>query len=96
MVMNEYPRKRKPRGKARAGDVGAAEFKARCLELVDRVRETSAEYIVTRHGTPVARLGPVETRNPVSIVGCLRGSVVRFDGPFDPVPAAWSVDTRED
>ena len=79
-------------GKVRTSDVGAAEFKARCLELVDRVREGEAEYIVTRHGTPVARLGPVEARPPASLIGCLRGSVLRFDRPFDPVPAAWSID----
>ena len=85
---------RKSRGKVRISDVGSAEFKARCLELVDRVREGQAEYIVTRHGTPVARLGPVETRSPASLIGCLRGSVLRFEGPFDPVPAAWSIDSR--
>nr|MBA2260046.1 type II toxin-antitoxin system Phd/YefM family antitoxin [Acidobacteriota bacterium] len=38
------------------GRVAAAEFKARCLELMDHVRETGAEYVVTKHGTPVARL----------------------------------------
>lgn len=89
MAMSE---KKKPRQSAKAEDVGAAEFKARCLELVDRVRETAAEYVVTRHGTPVAKLGPVDPRQPASVIGCLKGSVLRFDRPFDPVPAAWSVD----
>ena len=36
----------------------AAEFKTRCLELMDRVRETGVEYIVTKHGRPVAKLVP--------------------------------------
>jgi prevent-host-death family protein len=85
-------RKKSRKTGAWAEDIGSAEFKARCLELVDCVRESAAEYVVTRHGTPVARLGPVEPRQPVSIVGCLKGSVLRFDGPFDPVPAAWSLD----
>jgi prevent-host-death family protein len=39
--------------------VGAAEFKAKCLELLDRVREHGEEYIVTKHGQPVARLVPI-------------------------------------
>lgn len=72
--------------------VGAAEFKARCLELVDHVREARAEYIVTRHGRPVARLVPVEADEPPSIVGCLGGSVLDYDRPFDRVPGQWTVD----
>lgn len=90
MAMSDKRKIRTPRSRTRAGDVGAAEFKARCLELVDHVRETQAEYIVTRHGTPVARLSPVVARPPASVVGCLTGSVLRFDAPFDPVPATWS------
>jgi prevent-host-death family protein len=42
-----------------AGNVGAAEFKARCLELLDNVREKGVEYVVTKHGKPVARVGPI-------------------------------------
>jgi len=34
--------------------VAAADFKATCLELMDRVRETGVEYVVTKHGKPVA------------------------------------------
>ena len=39
--------------------VGAAEFKARCLEMLDRVREEGVEFIVTKRGKPVARVVPV-------------------------------------
>jgi prevent-host-death family protein len=72
--------------------VGSAEFKARCLELVDRVRETSAEYTVTRHGVPVATLGPVARAVPAAFVGSMSGTVLAFDRPFDPVPGAWMAD----
>jgi prevent-host-death family protein len=75
---------------------GAAEFKARCLELIDRVNESRTEVIVTRHGRPVARLVPFETVERHSLVGSMANSVLRFDGPFDPVPAAWSVETPDD
>ena len=74
--------------------VGAAEFKARCLQLVDHVRETSTEYTVTRHGKPVATLGPVARTVPAAFVGSMAGSVLAFDRPFDPVPGAWM--TRDD
>jgi len=69
--------------------VGAAQFKARCLELVDHVRETSTEYTVTRHGKPVAMLGPVARTASTAFVGSMAGSVLAFDRPFDPVPGAW-------
>ena len=79
---------------SKSASVGAAEFKARCLELVDHVKEARAEYVVTRHGRPVARLVPVEADLPASPLGSMRGTVVRYDGPFDPVPATWSLDER--
>ncbi|HEX5070519.1 MAG TPA: type II toxin-antitoxin system prevent-host-death family antitoxin [Vicinamibacterales bacterium] len=79
--------------KRRAGPaVGAAEFKARCLELVDHVRETAAEYIVTRHGVPVATLGPAPRATTMGFVGSMAGSLLAFDRPLDPVPGAWMAD----
>ena len=72
--------------------VGSADFKSRCLELIDRVKEARAEYVVTRHGVPVARLVPVETGEPVSLVGALNDTVVRYDDPFEPIPAIWTLD----
>jgi prevent-host-death family protein len=72
--------------------VGAAEFKARCLELVDHVRETAAEYTVTRHGVPVAVLGPVKRKVSSAFVGSMAGSVLAFDRPLDPVGGDWMAD----
>ncbi len=78
------------------GDVGSAEFKARCLELVDHVREARAEYIVTRHGRPVARLVPVERVAATTFIGSMTGSVLGYDAPFEPVPGAWNMNAPED
>ena len=75
--------------------VGAAEFKARCLELVDHVRETAAEYTVTRHGVPVATLGPVTRASSSAFVGSMAGSVLAFDQPFEPAPGAWMTPADE-
>lgn len=73
------------------GDVGSAEFKARCLELIDQVREARAEYVVTRHGRPVARLVPVDGPPASGFIGSMKGSVLGYDAPFEPAPGAWSV-----
>lgn len=71
--------------------LAAARFKATCLELMDRVRETGTEYVVTKHGTPVARLVPYRDEARPTFLGCLQGTVLRYKRPFDPVPGAWNL-----
>jgi prevent-host-death family protein len=80
------------RSRESASRVGSAEFKARCLELVDRVKVARAEYIVTRHGEPVAKLGPVPSAGSPSPLGAMRGTLLEYDRPFDPIPATWGAD----
>lgn len=57
------------------GDIAATEFKARCLELMDRVAEYRETYIITKRGKPVAKLAPVEPKPKDSLFGCLRDKV---------------------
>ena len=60
--------------------VGAAEFKARCLQIMDVVNETGAEVTITKHGHPVAKLVPVAaqvTRPP--LLGSCKGSLIIRD-----------------
>ena len=43
--------------------IGAGEFKAKCLKLMDEVQETRIPLIVTKHGKPVVKVIPfVEER----------------------------------
>jgi prevent-host-death family protein len=56
------------------GTVSATEFKARCLELMDRVAATGNPLVITKRGRPVARLVAVERQRP-SVVGALRGHI---------------------
>ena len=35
------------------------QFKARCLAILDRVRETGERVVILKRGRPVAELGPV-------------------------------------
>ena len=70
--------------------VGAIEFTARCLELLDRVAATGNAIIITKRGKPMARLTPVASRRR-SLVGALKG-YIRVTGdiiaPVDPLGAA--------
>jgi len=78
-------------GPRAGGSVAAAEFKATCLELMDRVRETGAEYVITKHGVAVAKLVPyVASRRP-QLFGSMKGTVLAFDRPFDPIDAEYDI-----
>ena len=51
--------------------VGATEFKARCLELMDRVRVRRETFVITKRGKPVAKLVPLERTRGEGLFGCL-------------------------
>ena len=36
--------------------MGASEFKAHCLRILDEIAETGGEYLITKRGRPVARV----------------------------------------
>jgi prevent-host-death family protein len=84
------PRARHTAIKAHA--VPAAVFKANCLQLMDRVRETGAEYVVTKHGRPVAKLVPYAPGPARSVFGAMRGTVLHYERPFDRVEGEYDID----
>ena len=71
--------------------IGAADFKARCLELMDRVKETRAEYVVTKHGKPVAKLVPYTEPKRKPFFGSMKGTVLGYDRPLDPLDDEWDI-----
>jgi prevent-host-death family protein len=72
--------------------IGAAEFKAKCLRIIDEMNRDHEPVTITKRGKPVAVLSPVETGyRPKSIWGAMRGTVLRYDDPFAPAvdPETW-------
>lgn len=69
--------------------VAAARFKAECLALLDRVAETGEPLVVTKRGRPVARVVPMETSKPKSLLGSVRevGDILA------PIGAVWEADS---
>jgi len=53
------------------GRVAATEFKARCLELMDRVAERRETYVITKRGRPVAKLVPADPPRKRDLFGCM-------------------------
>jgi prevent-host-death family protein len=95
VVMKRNHRMGRPASDLRATrasrSIAAASFKARCLELMDRVRETGAEYVVTKHGEPVAKLVPYSPVREAALFGSMKGTVLRYERPFDPIDGEWDV-----
>ena len=55
-----------------AKSIGAAEFKEKCLALLDQVGPEG--LIITKHGKPVARLVPLSTGS-AELIGSLKGKI---------------------
>ena len=69
-------------------EVSAGDFKARCLALMDDVRDRGGEYIITKRGTPVAKLVPVRTeRRP--LLGSMKGTVRVLGDIVSPLGEHW-------
>jgi antitoxin (DNA-binding transcriptional repressor) of toxin-antitoxin stability system len=64
--------------------VSKSEFKAKALEFFRQVEASGESVIVTDHGRPALEVRPYRgiERNPLDV---LRGSVVRYDNPTEPV-----------
>jgi prevent-host-death family protein len=67
--------------------VKAAEFKAKCLQLMDEVARTGEPVTVTKRGKPVARLVPAaEKRSPF---GFMKGRVHILGDIISPLDLEW-------
>ena len=69
--------------------IPAGQFKARCLSLLDEVAASGRELIVTKRGIPVAKVVPVETTEPPSLIG----SILREDDIVSPIGDMWEADS---
>ncbi|MGY8826928.1 MAG: type II toxin-antitoxin system Phd/YefM family antitoxin [Candidatus Latescibacterota bacterium] len=72
--------------------IPAGEFKSKCLKLMDQVRDTHEEIVITKHGKPVVKVIPIEEENPRPLLGYLQGSV-SIDGDItEPIDEVWEAD----
>jgi len=68
--------------------IAAGEFKAKCLELLDRVARDGDAIVVTKRGRPVAKVVPVEPRAQRP----LRRSVRYLSDIVEPLGDEWTVE----
>ncbi len=74
--------------------IGAAEFKAHCLRILDEVERSGVAVTVTKRGRPVAEVKPVKKQPENKLAfGCMKGVVRGFEEPFSPAyESAWDAE----
>ena len=72
--------------------MSAAEFKAKCLKIMDRVNIYHEEVIITKHGKPVAKLIPYSLKPGKSLFGYMKNSVQVNDDIIKPIDEIWEAE----
>lgn len=67
--------------------IGAGDFKAKCLKLLDEVARTREPLVVTKHGKAVAKLVPIPPET--GLFGALAGSVQQEGDIVSPLENDW-------
>lgn len=67
--------------------IGAGDFKAKCLKLLDEVAETREPLVITKYGTPIAKLIPMPAG--VDLFGAMKGSVISQGDIVSPLENEW-------
>jgi prevent-host-death family protein len=67
-----------------AMDISTAEAKNRLPELI-RMVEAGEQIIITRHGLPVAQLGPAPAERRKPVLGGMRGRIRFLPGWDNPI-----------
>lgn len=67
--------------------IGAGDFKATCLKVLDEVARSRQPLIITKHGKPVAKLVPMS--QDTQLFGALAGSVLREGDVESPIDTPW-------
>lgn len=77
-------------------DISAAEFKAKCLKLMDTVATTHEPLVITKRGKPLVRLVPIIQETPQSMFGYMKGTMTVQGDILAPIDETWSVETGEE
>jgi prevent-host-death family protein len=80
-------------GAALAESVSVSEFKAKCLALMEEVRERGVEYVITRRGTPICKVVPVGATAPDPF-GFMGGTVLEEHDIVSPDHELWEEPER--
>jgi prevent-host-death family protein len=70
--------------------MSAAEFKAKCLKLMDLAKQKHETIVITKRGIPIAKLVPYEEPE-ACLFDFLKDSVVIKGDIIDPLDETWNL-----
>lgn len=76
--------------------INAAQFKAKCLKLIDEVAATREPLIITKRGKPLAKLVPIEDESLPPLFGYMKGTVEILGDIVNVPHDAWAAETGEE
>ena len=68
--------------------MGAGDFKAKCLQILDAVAAQREPLVITKRGKPVAKLVPMPPET--ELFGAMAGSVLLETDIVSPVNVDWA------
>jgi len=73
--------------------VAAAEFKAKCLAILDEVHKTKCPVLITRRGKPIAEVNPPSVPPVTDWMGSMKGTMEIVGDIISPAtdPDEWEV-----
>ena len=72
--------------------IPASEFKSKCLKLMDQVKETHEEIVVTKYGKPVVKVVPIDAESVRPLLGYLQGAVIINADIVEPTGEVWDAE----
>jgi len=72
--------------------MAAGKFKAKCLKLMDEVKDNNIEIIITKYGKPVAKLVPFEKTPTRPIFGYLENELIINDDIIKTTGEEWNAE----
>ena len=76
-------------------EINAAEFRANCFKILDQVKQTHKEVIITKRGKPIAKLVHIaKPKEKDPLLGSMEGLVETVSDLTEPVidADAWELD----
>lgn len=77
-------------------EISAAEFKAKCLKLMDEIARTRKPIVITKRGKPVAKLVPAEPEPRAPLFGYMAGTITHMGDVERPLDVEWEADTGKE
>ena len=77
-------------------DINAAQFKAKCLKLIDEVAATRKPPVITKRGKALAKLVPIDDKALPPLFGYMKGTGQILGDVVNVPHEPWAAETGEE